>query len=145
MISPLRFLILIDNFVRISNEGSHEGIQYEISSSRVEYLDNFDYTDYFAVLTCTQVQIRDKTDKVGKAASRVGLEINVPKTKVISKHTTLDAGETLECVDSFTYLGSVISKDGSTKKDIKNRIIKARNAFAYLRPVWRSSVYSIRN
>ena len=79
----------------------------------------------------------------------MGLEINGPKTKVISINTTLDApltiaGETLERVDSFTYLGSVISKDGSAQKDIKNRLIKARNTFVSLKPVWRSSVYSIR-
>ena len=34
--------------------------------------------------------------------------------------------ETLKCVDSFTYLGSVISKNESAHKDIKKR----RNAFA---------------
>ena len=53
-------------------------------------------------------------------------------------------GETLECVDSFTYIGSVISTDGSAQKGIKNRLSKDRNAFANIRPVWRSSVYSIR-
>ena len=53
------------------------------------------------------------------------------------------AGETLECVDSFTYLGSVISRDGIAQKDIENILSKARNAFANLRPVWWSSVYSI--
>ena len=64
-------------------------------------------------------------------------EINAPKTKVMRINTTLDAhltvaGETLECVDSFTYLGSVMSKDGSTQID--------KNDFANLRLVWRSSV-----
>ena len=44
--------------------------------------------------------------------------------------TTLDApltisGEALECVDSFTYLLSVISKDGSEQKDIKIRLSKS--------------------
>ena len=63
----------------------------------------------------------------GCLSSRVGLEINAPKTKVMCVNTTLDApltiaGETLECVDSFTYLGSVISKDESAQKDIKNRL-----------------------
>jgi hypothetical protein len=93
----------------------------------VEYLDDLDYADDLAVLACTQAQIRDNTDKLWKAASRVGLEINAPKTKVMCINTTLDApltiaGETLECVDGFTYLGSVISKDGSAQKDIKNRL-----------------------
>ena len=64
-------------------------------------------------------------------------------------NTTLDApltvaGETLEYLDSFTYLGSVIIKDGSAQKDNENRLTKARNAFASLRPVWRLLVYSIR-
>ena len=77
-----------------------------------------DYSDDLAVLAFTQAQIRDKTDKLWMAASRVGLEINAPKKKVMCTNTTLDApltiaGKTLECVDSFTYLESVISKDGS--------------------------------
>ena len=50
----------------------------------------------------------------------------------------------LEFVDSFKYLGSVSSKDGSTQKEIKNTRIKAKNAFASLRLVWRLSVYNIR-
>ena len=59
-------------------------------------------------------------------------------------NTTFDApltisGQTMKCVDSFIYLGvisimvkSVISKDGSEQKDIKNRLSKARYAFASL-------------
>ena len=54
-------------------------------------------------------------------------------------------GETLVCVDIYTYLGSVISKDMSAQKDTKNRLSKARNTFANLREVWRSLVYSIRS
>ena len=92
-----------------------------------------------------------RKDRKGMAnARRVGLEINAPKTEVMCINTTLDApltitGEMLECEDSFTYLGSLISKDGSAQKDIKNRLTKARNYFASLIPVCRSSVYSIRN
>ncbi len=76
------------------------------------------------------------------------LEINAPKMKVMCINATLDAHltiacETLECVGSFTFLGSVKSKDEEAQRDIKNRLNKARNAFAYLRPIRRSSVYSI--
>ena len=97
----------------------------EISSGRMEYLDDLDYADDLAVLACTQAQIRDKTDKEWKATSRVGLEINAPKTKVMCINTSLDvplrvASETPECTDRFTYLGSLISRDGSAQRDIKN-------------------------
>ena len=81
-------------------------------------MDDLDYADDLAVLACIQAQIRDKTDKVWQTASRVGIEINALKTKVMCINTTMDtpvmaAGETMECVDSLTYLGSVISRDES--------------------------------
>ena len=65
--------------------------------------------DDLAVLACIQAQIREKTEKVWQIARNMGLEMNAPNTKVISINITLDAlltiaGETLECVDSFTYL-----------------------------------------
>ena len=44
----------------------------------------------------------------------------------------------IEKADRFTYLGSTVSKTGGTDEDIKTRINKAHQAFATLRPVWRS-------
>ena len=84
----------------------------------VEYLDDLEYANDLAVLTCTQVQVRVITEKVWKTARRV--RNNAPKMKVTCINTSLDAplttaGETLECVDSLTYLGSLISKDGTSK------------------------------
>ena len=80
----------------------------------------------------------------------MGLEINAPKTKAMCINTMhylgsplRIAGEAIEFLDSFTYLGSVISRDKSAQKDIKNRLSRARNAFANLRSLCRSSVYNI--
>ena len=33
----------------------------------------------------------------------------------------------IDRVDSFTYLGSIISKDGGSSQDVKSRIAKARD------------------
>ena len=44
-------------------------------------------------------------------------------------------GEQLEEVDSFTYLGSVIDKQGSTDVDVAARIGKARVAFNMLKNI----------
>jgi hypothetical protein len=44
----------------------------------------------------------------------------------------------IEQVDSFTYLGSIISKDGGADEDIRSRIRKANGAFLQLYPVWRN-------
>ena len=74
MIYPLLFLILIDYVIRIANEGSCGGIQWGISSGRVEYLDDLHYADNLSVLACAQA-LGNKTGKVWQAARRMGLEI----------------------------------------------------------------------
>ena len=51
------------------------------------------------------------------------------------------AGETLEWVDSFTFLESVARERMVV---LKNSLSKARNAFACIRSVWRSPAYSTR-
>ena len=47
-------------------------------------------------------------------------------------------GQPIEEVDSFTYLGSIVSKSGGTDEDVRARIAKARHAFVILKPVWRN-------
>ena len=43
-------------------------------------------------------------------------------------------GRALE--ETFTYLGSVVDKQGGTDEDVKIRINKARTAFMLLKNVW---------
>jgi len=79
----------------------------------------------------------------------VGLKINAAKTKVMHIGTkrgdsVLIAGERIEEVDGFTYLGSIVSKKGGTDEDIQVRIGKARQAFTKLKPIWRSTALTTR-
>ena len=48
-------------------------------------------------------------------------------------------------MDKFSYLGSVVSKDGGADEDIKSRISKARHVFRTLTPIWRPSTLSLLN
>ena len=54
-------------------------------------------------------------------------------------------GKEIKEADSFTYLGSVVSKDWRTDEDIRNRINKARHAFNTLQPIWRATSLSLQN
>jgi hypothetical protein len=63
------------------------------------------------------------------------MEINVEKTKVmrISRHpfpvkTTIDQKQ-LENVESFKYLGSILTNDGRCTCEMKCRIVLAKAAF----------------
>ena len=53
------------------------------------------------------------------------------------------AGETLERVIAFTYLGSLITTTGGTEEHAEARYRKAQAAFSVLRPIWRSKLISV--
>ncbi|VDO65478.1 unnamed protein product [Schistosoma margrebowiei] len=80
------------------------------------------------------------TDSVAAFSASVGLNIHKGKTKVLkfkaenSNPITLD-GETLENVESFTYLGSIIDEQGGSDADVKARIDKARTALLQLKNI----------
>ncbi len=57
---------------------------------------------------------------------------NQSKTKI--------RGSEIDDVVQFTYLGSVISTTGGTDEEILARKKKAQQAFAILKPIWRSKV-----
>jgi hypothetical protein len=50
--------------------------------------------------------------------------------------------EELRQTNKFTYLGSIITSEGSTKEDIHRRLGKARRVFREMNNIWRSTQYS---
>jgi hypothetical protein len=50
----------------------------------------------------------------------------------------------IEEVESFVYLGSVISKTEGTEEDVASRIKRANGAFVQLYPIWRNHSISKR-
>ncbi|VDO95014.1 unnamed protein product, partial [Schistosoma curassoni] len=76
-----------------------------------------------------------------------GLSIHKRKTKVLkfkaenSNPITLD-GETLEDVESFAYLGSIVDGLEGSDADVKARIGNARVAFLQLKNMWNSKQLS---
>ena len=46
--------------------------------------------------------------------------------------------ESLEEVEEYTYLESIMSKSNATVKDITNRLQKAKSSFVQLNNVWKS-------
>ncbi|VDO72378.1 unnamed protein product [Schistosoma margrebowiei] len=91
-------------------------------------------------LSHTHEQMQMKIASVSAVSASVGLKIHKGKTKVLkfkaenSNPITLD-GETLEEVECFTYLGSIIDEQGGSDADVKARIGKARAPFLQLKNI----------
>ena len=47
-------------------------------------------------------------------------------------------GQTLECVEQFVYLGSLVTKDNDCSKEIRRRIALAAGTFGTLTTIWKS-------
>ncbi|VDP34336.1 unnamed protein product [Schistosoma mattheei] len=109
-----------------TSEEKH-GIQWTAQNR----LDELDFADDLALLSHTHEQMQIKTTSVAAVSASVGLSIHKGKIKVLkfkaenSNPITLD-DETLEDVESFTYLGSIIDEQGRSDADVKARIGKAR-------------------
>ncbi|VDI07663.1 Hypothetical predicted protein [Mytilus galloprovincialis] len=91
--------------------------------------------------------MRDKTTELHETGKKLGLKINIKKTKIMKVKTRKGGtvsieGENIEEVDQFTYLGSIMDRTGGTDADIRTRISKARQAFAMLKPVWKLTAFT---
>ncbi|VDP34473.1 unnamed protein product [Schistosoma curassoni] len=92
-------------------------------------LDDLDFADDLALLSHTHEQMQIKTASVAA--------VSASNSNLI----TLD-GESLEDVESFTYMGSIIDEQGGSDADVKARIGKARTEFLQLKNIWNSKQLS---
>jgi hypothetical protein len=82
-------------------------------------------------------------------ASKIGLKVNSKKTKLL-KQNTVNTGHitindlAVDEVDEFTYLESMVTIVGDSIKKVKTRITKARQAFAALNNLWKSTKINLK-
>ncbi|KAK7109158.1 hypothetical protein V1264_013249 [Littorina saxatilis] len=145
ILSPFLFLLVIDWVMKASTAQKRNGIQWTLWTQ----LDDLDFADDVALLSHTQQQMQEKTSTVANNSARFGLNIHKGKSKVLRTNATANTtpitldGEALQEVDNFTYLGSIVDKQGGTDVDVRVRIGKARAAFLQLKNVWGSADLSI--
>ena len=146
LLSPTIFLIVIDWVMRKTTKDRRMGIQWTLTKQ----LEDLDFADDISLLAHRHEDAQTKLEHVAEEAEKVGLQININKTEVMRVNNNRQEaiqlqGKEIKEADSFTYLGSVVSKDGGTDEDIRNRINKARHAFNTLRPIWRATSLSLQN
>lgn len=139
VLSPTLFIIVLDSIMRASLGGRRRGIQWGLR----ERLEDLDFADDLCLLAQRFSDLQDKLGALCRIASRVGLRINIGKTKEMRKNERCQEplvlwDDTVEQVESFVYLGSVVTMEGGTAEDVKSRIKKANGVFVQLYPVWKN-------
>ncbi|XP_072167451.1 uncharacterized protein [Diadema setosum] len=136
-LSPLLFLLTIDFVMRKVMNKATFGVKWNDNR-----LTDLDFADDLALLGDTAQSLQKMTDSLTETAAKVGLRVSSEKTKVMSIHDERPMNlqvnhQTAEEVSSFTYLGSIVSKNGDTELDIICRLGKARSVFQRLKKIGR--------
>ena len=79
--------------------------------------------------------------KVKEESEKVGLKLNIQKTKIMASCPITSweiDGETVETVSDFTFLGSKITAVGDCIHEIKRRLLLGRKAMTNLDSILKS-------
>ena len=79
--------------------------------------------------------------KVKVESEKVGLKLNVQKTKIMASGPTTSwqrDGETVETVSDFIFGGSKITADGDSSHEIKRRLLLGRKVMTNLDSILKS-------
>ena len=75
-------------------------------------------------MAASEEELKSLLMKVKEESEKVGLKLNIQKSKIMAFGPTTSweiDGETVETVSDFTFLGSKITADGDCSHEIKRR------------------------
>ena len=79
--------------------------------------------------------------KVKEESEKVGLKLNIQKTKIVASSPITSweiDGETVETVSDFMFLGSKITADDNCSHEIKRRLLLGRKVMTNLDSIFKS-------
>lgn len=131
-LSPLLFNIYIQQAINEFRQGRKTGV-----CIHGERIDTIRYADDIALLAETKEDLIEAlTDMDEIFHNNYNIKINKSKTKVMvcsKNNRTMDninvGNEPINAVEQFAYLGSLITEDGRSTKEINKRINHAKRAF----------------
>ena len=89
----------------------------------------------------SEEELKSLLMKVKEENEKVGLKLNIQKTKIMASGpiTSWDIdGETVETVSDFSFLGSNITVDGDCSHEIKRRLLLGRTVMTNLDGIFKS-------
>ena len=89
------------------------------------------YADDTTLMAESEEELRSLLMKVKEESGKVGLKLNIQKTKIMAPGPITSwqiDGETMETVRDFILGGSKITADGDCSHEIKRRLLLGRKA-----------------
>ena len=92
-------------------------------------INNLIYADDTTLMAESEEELKSLLMKVKEESEKVGLKLNMQKTKIMASDPTTSwpiGGETVETVADFIFLGSKITADGDCTCEIKRQLLLGR-------------------
>ena len=104
-------------------------------------INNFRNADDTTLMAESEEELKSLVMKVKEESEKVGLKLNIQKTKIMASGPTTSweiDGETVETVSDFIFWGSKITADGDCSHDIKRCLLLGRNVMTNLDSIFKS-------
>ena len=104
-------------------------------------INNLRYADDTIFIAESEEELKSLLMKVKEESEKVGLKLNIQKTKIMASGPITSwqiDGETVETVSDFIFLGSKISADGDCSHEIKRRLLLGRKVMINLDSILKS-------
>ena len=104
-------------------------------------ISNLRYADESTLMAEIEEELKRLLMKVKEESEKVGLKLNIHKTKIMASSPILSwqiDGETMETVTDFILGGSKITADGDWSHEIKRRLLLGRKVMTNLDSILQS-------
>ena len=104
-------------------------------------INNLRYADDTTLMAESEEELKSLLMRVKEESEKVGLKLNIQKTKIMASSPTTSweiDGETVETVSDFIFGGSKITADGDCSHEIKRRLILGRKVMTNLDSLFKS-------
>ena len=104
-------------------------------------INNFRYADDATLMAESEEELKSLLMKVKTESEKVGLKLNIQKTKIMASGPITSweiDGETVETVADFIFGGSKITADGDCSHEIKRGLLLGRKVMINLDSIFKS-------
>ena len=102
---------------------------------------NLRYVNDTTLMAESEKELKSLLTKVQEESEKVGLKLNIQKTKIMASGPITSwqtDGETVQTVRDFIFLGSKITVDGDCSHEIKRCLLLGRKAMTNLDSILKS-------
>ena len=109
-------------------------------------ISNLRYADDNILMAESEEELKSLLMKVKEDSEKVGLKLNIKKTKIMASGPITSwqiDGETVETMSDFIFLGSKITADGDCSHEIKRHLLLGRKVMTNLNSILKSRAVTL--